>query len=60
MGVIAYLNEEIHEGHGKRSVDAKCKVLRGIGEIISLVKEDISIATPQVRLISLLRGVLLT
>jgi serine/threonine-protein kinase ATR len=48
MGIVSHLNHELQEGHGKRSVDAKCKVLRGIKEVITRIGMPIAIVAPQV------------
>jgi hypothetical protein len=48
MGIVSHLNHELQEGYGKRSVDAKRKVLRGIKEVIARIGMPISIVAPQV------------
>jgi serine/threonine-protein kinase ATR len=47
MGIVSHLNSELQDAHGKRSVEAKCKVLRGIKEVLSIIGEASAVVSPQ-------------
>jgi serine/threonine-protein kinase ATR len=48
MGIVSHLNSELQDAHGKRSVEAKCKVLRGIKAVLSIIGEASAVVSPQV------------
>ncbi|KAG8825150.1 serine/threonine-protein kinase M1 [Serendipita sp. 401] len=53
-GVITYLNNELHEAHGKLSVAEKHRVMRALTEVVALIGEAIAVVSPQVCLIPLI------
>ncbi|KAG8852841.1 serine/threonine-protein kinase M1 [Serendipita sp. 411] len=46
-GVITYLNNELHEAHGKLSVAEKHRVMRALTEVVALIGEAIAVVSPQ-------------
>jgi hypothetical protein len=48
MGIVSHLNSELQDAHGRRSIAMKCKVLRGIKEVLSIIGEASAIVSPQV------------
>lgn len=47
MGIVSHLNSELQEAHGKRSIDAKSKVLRGIQEVLFILGNASTVVSPQ-------------
>jgi serine/threonine-protein kinase ATR len=48
LGVVSYLNSELLDVHGKRPLEVKRKVLKGINEMIHIIGDAIAVASPQV------------
>lgn len=47
LAILSWLNEELMNVHGKKSISHKAKVARSIGALIGIVGESISSVTPQ-------------
>lgn len=47
LAIISWLNEELQNGHGKRSIAHKAMVTRSVGALIDLIGTPISSVTPQ-------------
>lgn len=47
LAILSWLNEELMNVHGKKSMSHKAKVARSIGALIGIVGESISSVTPQ-------------
>ena len=48
LGVIADINDMLQDVHGKKNLLAKRAIIRSLGELVELVKGDISNVGPQV------------
>ena len=47
LAILSWLNDELMNGHGKKTMQHKYWVARSIGELIKVVGQSISVVTPQ-------------
>jgi len=50
LGLVSQINDMLQDVHGKKSVDVKRKIIRGLGFLVEQIGETINNASPQVRI----------
>jgi serine/threonine-protein kinase ATR len=57
LGLVSQINDNLQDVHGKKPVDVKRKIIRGLGFLVEQIGESINNASLQVRIVSLICSV---
>ena len=50
LGLVSQINDMLQDVHGKKSVDVKRRIIRGLGFLVEQIGETINNASPQVKI----------